>query len=120
MYQNSISIKYNLPTFPTEGYSSGNKGKTKGNNMNDLITKTIGTGTTIKNLGDQWSLKNSKHGIFFGTMEKIMDIGEQIGLDSDDLDYAICTMLKMNHNVAEFGLYGTFMYTSKEEIEKAG
>ena len=87
--------------------------------MDDLITKTIGTGTTIMDLGDHWTLKNSKHGFFEGTMIEIMDIAEQIGIDVLDLEDAICEMSKVGHNLAEFGIFGFLIFTSREVLKEA-
>jgi len=35
-----------------------------------------------------------------------------------DVDYAIAHMVKTSHTVAEFGIFGSFMYTTTEEDER--
>jgi len=57
---------------------------------------------------------HSPQGAFEGPQQKIFRKAVELGVESSELTFAHQELVFNNHNCAEFGLFGRFLYTSKE------
>ena len=81
-----------------------------------LITKT---GIRVYRLRD---LKNGLFQIhvsdgpaYEGAQDVIIAAAINMGLDYDDLKFAVFELETTNHDYAEFGIFGRFIYTAKDK-----
>lgn len=82
----------------------------------EILDTPIGTGTRIKEVFDgYWMIRNNRHGEYYGSLNHVVKVALNMGLQKDDLEYSISEMGRTGHNVAEFGMFGTFLYTHKED-----
>lgn len=81
-----------------------------------MLDKPIGTGTTIRRLDDGiFTIKNSNLGSASGNSERIREIAINLGLQKPDVNEAFHNLIHSEHNVANFGMFGTLIYTMREE-----
>ena len=86
--------------------------------MNTAVIKRIKLGTKIKrNLNGTWRITNHVTGVFIGSLEQVIERGMRSGITEEELEYGISTMVERSHNVADFGVWGTFMFSVNEPEE---
>lgn len=58
-----------------------------------------------------YQIHSRTSGAFEGNLWEIKQKACQMGLESREFDMAVHEMIKYGHSVAEFGIYGKFIFT---------
>ncbi len=62
---------------------------------------------------DIWEIHSEKYGIFKSSSALVFRKAIRWGIRYSDLEYAIDSMLKNDHDYADFGMYNTFIFSAK-------
>ncbi len=69
---------------------------------------------------DRWVVVNSEDKILFSKIEAACDFMLNYGIIDDEIDFALADMVSHEHNHAQFGVNGFFIYSDKETIDFTG
>lgn len=79
--------------------------------------------------GNMYRLRDLKNGLFQihvsegpafeGSSKAIFKKCFELGIDYSEIDIAISEINKMNHDFADFGIFGKFIYTGKDSKTRA-
>jgi len=62
----------------------------------------------------QYEIHSQDSGAFRGSLLQVMKKAIDIGVIYDELRVAMQEMNKLNHNSADFGIFGKFIFTNKD------
>lgn len=68
---------------------------------------------SLKNGTFQFHMQNGP--AFVGSRLAITTTAVDFGVDADELEFALAEMVKLDHDYAEFGIYGTFLFSDYDK-----
>lgn len=60
-----------------------------------------------------YQIHSKYKGAFEGSLNSIVKKAVEMGVDVDEVETALVEMMKNDHKVAEFGMFGSFMWSSE-------
>jgi hypothetical protein len=72
----------------------------------------------LKTKDDEYILKTKQNAVFCSTQGKLIKVMFELGVNSDEIEYGLSELIRNDHNVANYGINKTFIFSKNVDKEE--